>query len=41
MLVLSYTCIGVSVFTLIIVIRLIQKKEKKRVLRYYGITKEK
>ena len=38
MLTVSYICIGLSVFSLLLVIRIIRKKEKRRVLRYHGIT---
>ena len=41
MLTMSYICISLSLFSLLLVIRIIRKKEKKRVLRYYGITKKK
>jgi len=38
MLTMSYICIGLSVFSLLLVIKIIRKKERKRILRYYGIT---
>jgi len=38
MLTMSYICIGLSVFLLLLVIRIIRKKERKRILRYHGIT---
>ena len=38
MLSMSYIYIGLSVFSLILVIRIIRKKEKRRILRYHGIT---
>ena len=41
MLIASYICIGLSVLSLIIVIRTMQSRERKKVLRYYGITKKK
>jgi len=38
MLIMSYICIILSVFSLLLVIKMIRRKEKRRVLRYYGIT---
>jgi len=38
MLTMSYICIGLSVFSLLLVISIIRKKKKKRILRYHGIT---
>jgi len=38
MLAMSYICIGLSVFSLLLVIRIIRKKERRRILRYHGIT---
>jgi len=38
MLTASYICVGLSVFSLFLVIRIIQKKERRRVFRYNGIT---
>ena len=38
MLTMSYICISLSVLSLFLVIRIARKKEKRRVLRYYGIT---
>ena len=40
MLEVSYICISLSVFSLLLVIRIILKKERKRILRYHGITDE-
>jgi len=41
MIVISYICIGLSVVSLILVIKAIRNKEKKMILRYHGITKKK
>jgi|GEM_PF-2065984 len=38
MLTVSYICIGLSVFSLLLVIGIIRNKEKRRILRYHGIT---
>jgi len=35
---ISYFCIGLSIFLLVIVVKIIRIKEKKKVLRYHGIT---
>lgn len=40
MLTISYICIGLSVFSLLLVINIIRKKEKKKNLRYHGITEK-
>jgi len=40
MLTLSYICIGLSVTLLLIVIKIIMRKEKKRVQRYHGVIKK-
>jgi len=42
MLTVSYICIGLSVFSLLLVIRATFKEhEKQKILRYYGISKKK
>jgi len=38
MLEVSYICIGLSVFSLILGIKMVRNKEKKKILRYHGIT---
>lgn len=35
---INYICIVFSVFLLVAIIKVIRKKEKKRILRYHGIT---
>jgi len=40
MLVISYICIGLSVFSFLLVIRIIRKKEKRKILRYHGVTEK-
>ena len=42
MLTVSYICVGLSVFSLFLVIRVVVKEhEKQKILRYYGISKKK
>jgi len=38
MLTINYVYIGLSVFSLLLVIRIIHIQEKKKILRYHGIT---
>jgi len=38
MLEISYIYIGLSVFSLLLIIRIIRIQEKKKILRYHGIT---
>jgi len=40
MLTISYICIGLSVFSLLLVTKILRQKENKRVLRYHGITEK-
>jgi len=40
MLTLSYVCIGLSVFSLLLVIKIVRYKDKKRILRYHGVTEK-
>ena len=42
MLTVSYICIGLSILSLLMVIRAVVKEhEKQKTLRYYGISKKK
>jgi len=41
MLTLSYVCVSLSVISLVIVLIVIDRKEKKRILRYHGTSKKK
>jgi len=36
--ILSYICVGLSIFSLLLVLKVIQYKEKKIMFRYHGIT---
>jgi len=40
MITISYICIGLSLLLLVVAIKIMRYKEKKRILRYHGITKK-